>query len=650
MNLDEYKASVETLNLWARAYYTNDEPLASDEEYDTLYHQVVDYEKKHPQDILPYSPTHKVGGQISDGFDKIAHIEQLWSMEDVFDKDGLAAWLNRGDKFKLGEFFCEPKFDGASLNLFYNDGILQTAATRGDGSVGENVSANAKVIKTIPLQINYKKPIEIRGEVLMSKRDFDELNLERVALNLPTLANPRNAAAGSLRQLDSKIVAKRKLIFIPWGIGVNSLGFKKHSEVIEFIRNLGFLKNDFVKICKNMDEILLSYNQLLSLRNSYDIMLDGMVIRVNNLESAYNLGYTVKFPKFMVAFKFPAIEKTTILKDVTLSVGRSGNVTPVGILEPVNVDGVIVKNVTLHNFSEISRLDLKIGDYVSIIRSGDVIPKLTNVYKNRRNGTQKDISIPEFCPVCGCRLHIEEKLIKCQNLNCNARVVNSIIYFASKKCMNIDGLGENTIKLLFDIGKISTITDLYSLKFDDFVGIEGFKDKKINNILSAIESTKNTPLYRFITALGIDNIGEVAAKELANNFGIKAFEQDFYTIKSSIKGFGDEMCGSFVDFCRVNVDKINKLIQIINPTEQKQISLNNAIFSGKIFVITGTLSKSRDYFKQIIQKNGGKVVDSVSKNTNYLLCGDDAGSKLKKALEIGTMVLDEKQFWSLLES
>lgn len=644
---DEYLKAVDKLNLWARAYYTDDNPLASDEEYDKLYNEVLEFESKNKDEILSYSPTQKIGGAISEGFEKLAHINQMWSMEDIFNDDELNAWLKRGEKAGF-EFYCEPKFDGASLNLLYENGILQSAATRGDGVVGEDVTQNAKVIKSVPLKINYNGKVEIRGEVVISKSDFDELNLERAKNGELPLANPRNAAAGSLRQLDSKVVAKRKLKFIPWDIGYNELDLKTHFEVMKFIRELGFLQDSFIRVCKTKDEIAKAYDDLVAKRDDKEILMDGMVIRINLLSKCDELGYTVKFPRFMVAYKFKAVEKVTRLKDIALQVGRSGVVTPVGVLDPVEIDGAVVKNATLHNFDEIKRLGLMKNDFVNIIRSGDVIPKITSVYKDRRDGKESEISRPTNCPVCGSHLLDEGVFVKCQNLDCKARVINSLIYFTSKKCMNIDGLGEAIVKTLFEEGKIAKIPDIYSLKKDDFQGLEGFKDKKISNLLNAIENSKNAPLYRFITSLGIEHIGEVAAKKIDESFGLEWIEKkeaDFL----NLDGFGEAMSLSLAEFIETNKEKIINLTNIINP-KPSNFEVKQSKFSDKTVVITGTLSKSRDFFKEILVKNGAKVTNSVSKKTDFLLCGSDAGSKLENAKKLGVKIINEDEFYAILES
>lgn len=645
MDKFEYKKSVETLNLWAKAYYTDDKPIATDEEYDELYHKVLEFEKENPSEILAYSPTLRVGGEISEGFEKLAHESAMWSMEDIFDDNELIAWLGRGEKSEF-EIYCEPKFDGASLNLTYENGILKTAATRGDGKIGENVTQNAKVIKSIPLQIPYNGKIEIRGEVVISKSDFDALNEQRALKGESLFSNPRNAAAGSLRQLDSKIVANRPLQFIPWGVGANSLEFKNHSEIMEFVRILGFLQDDFKRICANLDEIRVAYNDLHELRNQKDILMDGMVVRVNSLAKCENLGYTVKFPRFMVAYKFPAVEKITRLVDINLQVGRTGVITPVAVVEAVNIDGAIVRNATLHNFDEIARLGLMKNDFVGIIRSGDVIPKITGVFKERRDGTQSEILKPQTCPVCGQKVLNDDIFIRCQNLDCKARAINSLIYFASKKCMNIDGLGESIINLLYEKGKIASVADIYALKADDLADLEGFKEKKIANLLTSIQNSKNSPLDRFITSLGIEHIGEVAARKIALAFGEKWLDASFDEVLS-LDGFGEAMAKSFCEFCEVNREKILNLINIITPKSLNLEIIQNA-FTGKTVVITGTLSRSRDEVKNDLLKMGAKVASSVSAKTDFVIYGDEAGSKLTKALELGVKTLSEDEFKALL--
>lgn len=644
MDKNEYLKAVDTLNLWAKAYYTNDAPIASDAEYDELYAKTLKFEDENPELKVPYSPTCRVGGEILSEFQKSSHLERMWSMEDIFSDEELDAWILRGDKTGL-EFFVEPKFDGASLNLLYENGKLVKATTRGDGSIGEDVTNNARVISSIPLQISYKELIEIRGEVVISKADFELINLKREKNGEPPLANPRNAAAGSLRQLDNGVVKQRKLKFYPWGVGRNSLEYEKHSQIMDFVRSLGFLQDGFCLICKTSDELKNAYKELTKKRDDKPILMDGMVVRVNDLSKAKSLGYTVKFPKFMVAYKFPAIEKTARLINVALQVGRTGVVTPVGILDGVWIEGAFVRNVTLHNFDEINRLGLMKNDLVAVIRSGDVIPKITSVFKERRNGEEKEIVRPKFCPECGTELLDEDVLIKCQNLSCKARVVSSIIYFASKKCMNIDGLGEKVVELLFKKGIIKDIADIYRLDELSFMGLEGFKTKKISNLLKAIDDSKTPNLERFITSLGIEHIGEVAAKKIAITYAQKWISLSLEELLS-LDGFGEAMALSYLEFIRVNLDKIKELLSFITP-KIAQVEIKQNAFSGKIVVITGSLSRPRDEFKAELESFGAKVTNSVSAKTDFVLYGDEAGSKLEKAMSLGINLINENEYESL---
>ncbi|MGB2552502.1 NAD-dependent DNA ligase LigA [Campylobacter sp. MOP51] len=645
MDKKEYLKSVDMLNLWAKAYYEDDAPIATDEEYDELYHRVLEFERANPSEISMFSPTNRVGGEVSEGFIKADHIERMWSMEDIFDEAELVAWLNRGDK--LGQkFVIQPKFDGASLNLLYENGELKRAITRGNGITGEDVTTNARVIKNIPTTIAYSGKIEIRGEVVISKSDFDEINLARMQRGETQLANPRNAASGSLRQLDSKITASRRLQFRPWGYGAQNLGLKNYSEIMEFIYSLGFEREEFFKICLNLEEIKTAYGELLNLREDKPFMMDGMVVRVDSVAFSNELGYTEKFPKFMVAYKFPAIEKTTRLVDVALQVGRSGVVTPVGVLDEVNIDGVKVKSATLHNFDEIKRLGVMKGDFISIIRSGDVIPKITGVFKERRNGSETPIERPHNCPVCGTMLLDEGVFIKCQNLECKARVINSLIHYASKRCLNIDGLGEAIVNQLFEAGFVNKIADIYRLGVNELSSLEGFKDKKISNLLNAIDIARTPNLHSFITGLGIEHIGEVAAKKIARQFGDKWLELSYEELMS-IDGFGDAMAESYVEFMQVNRSNLTELLSFVTPKFEK-FEVKQSDISGKTFVITGTLSKGRDEFKAILEAHGAKVSGSVSKKTDFVLAGSEAGSKLDKALELGVRVISEEELMGML--
>ena len=468
MTNKQYLKKIEILKKWAHAYYVDDNPIATDDEYDRLYHEVLDYETAHPSEVAEDSPTKRVGGVVRDEFSKATHIKRMWSMEDVFTTEEVQAWLDRTVK-NVGEceYFCEPKFDGASMNLLYENGKLIRAITRGDGVVGEEVTDNVRTIRSVPLSIAYEGQIEIRGEVVIRKDDFEIINKERLKEGEPPFANPRNAAAGSLRQLDSAVTAKRRLVFYPWGLGENSLAQAKLSQKMDFVYALGFLEPPYAQECKNIEEIEAFYHKLIALRDEIPVMMDGMVLKVDEVSLQEDLGYTVKVPKWMCAYKFPAVEKVTKVNAITIQVGRTGVLTPVAEVEPVEVEGAIIARATLHNFDEIERKGLMIGDSVILIRSGDVIPKITKVLTDRRDGSQVAIHRPTECPTCQREVLDEGTLIKCQNLDCPDRVVNSIIHFAKKGCMNIDGLGSKIVEILVKEEKINDILGLYHLKFED---------------------------------------------------------------------------------------------------------------------------------------------------------------------------------------
>lgn len=674
MTHDSYLQAISQLNLWAKHYYVLDDPIASDEEYDTLYHAVVAYEAQNPSHIAKDSPTQRVGDKILESFEKSTHIKRMWSLDDVFNTNELQEWIARA-KRGLGldssaplAFSISPKFDGASLNLLYENGILKSAATRGDAFVGENVTQNAKTIPSIPLSIAYQGRIEIRGECVISKNDFEKLNLERLQKGESLFANPRNCAAGSLRQLDSKITASRGLQFIPWGVGacevedfmqfakrLMRLDSNSHWDsffaFMEAIYTLGFQKPPFIEFCTDFNSIENAYKNLIAKRDSYPIMLDGMVINVDSLSAQEQLGFTIKSPRFACAYKFPAIEKRAKILAITLQVGRTGVVTPVAELEPILLEGARISRATLHNFDEMQRKDIQINDSVVLIRSGDVIPKIIKSLPALRNGTQYPCAIPTHCPICKSVLLVEEKLIKCQNLSCPARVKNAIVHFASKKALNIDGLGDKIVESLFEKGKIKSVEDIFRLQIHDLEGLEGFKAKKIQNLLSAIAATRGVELWRFINALGIEHIGEGASKKLASTYGLEFYTKTYEDF-IALDGFGAEMAASLVEFCAVNQARIESLLQSIAPTFKNAESLHdstlNSKVAGKTFVITGTLSKRREEYQELLESLGAKVSGSVSKKTDFLLCGEDAGSKLAKAQELGVQIINETGLQELL--
>ena len=648
MTNEEYLKKIEILKKWAHAYYVDDNPIATDEEYDKLYHEVLDYETANPSEVVDDSPTKRVGGVVRDEFSKAKHIKRMWSMEDVFTTEEVQEWLDRVEK-NVGtcEYFCEPKFDGASMNLLYEGGKLVRAITRGDGVVGEEVTDNVRTIRSVPLTIEYDGQIEIRGEVVIRKDDFEIINRERLEEGEQPFANPRNAAAGSLRQLDSSITAKRRLVFYPWGLGENGLPQSRLSEKMDFVYEQGFLKPPYYKDCNTIEEIEEFYQFLISKRDEIPMMMDGMVLKVDDVHLQEDLGYTVKVPKWMCAYKFPAVEKVTKVNDITIQVGRTGVLTPVAEVEPVDLDGAVIARATLHNFDEIERKGLKIGDSVILIRSGDVIPKITKVLDDRRDGSEVAIERPTECPTCHSEVLDEGTLIKCQNLDCPDRVVNSIIHFAKKGCMNIDGLGSKIVEILVTEEKIKDILGLYHLKFEDMEGMEGFKEKRINKLLDAIADTKGVPLHRLISAMGIEHIGAVAGKSLALEFGLGIVDTTLEQVVA-IDGIGEEMANSLLEFMRVNHDFVLKLFDVIEPTVEEKVEAEENPFKDKTVVLTGSMSVSRGVVKEMLEKLGAKVSGSVSKKTDYVIYGEDAGSKLTKAESLGVATLTEDEMRGMI--
>lgn len=645
---DEYNKQIEILIKWAKAYYVEDNPIATDEEYDKLYRQILAYEQENPSFAHKNSPTKRVGGMILEGFNKASHLSKMWSQEDIFNTQELSDWITRVKKVSTNlEFYCEPKFDGASLNLIYENGYLKQAISRGDGVVGEDITNNVKTIHSIPLQIKETSLIEIRGEVVIKKDDFETINALRLKNDETPFANPRNAAAGSLRQLDPNITAQRKLFFNVWGVGENSLDFTKNSDMMEYIYSLGFVKPPMQTITKNIEGVEKLYHEIIDARQSISMMLDGMVIKINDLDLQDELGYTVKFPKWSCAYKFPAVEKTTTIKDIVQQVGRTGVITPVAVVTPTLIDGSTVERASLHNYDEISRLDLRINDEVIIIKSGDIIPKITKVFTDRRDGSQKEISRPIHCPKCESELLDEGTLIKCQNLDCPSIVTNSIIYFASKNCMNIDGLGIKIVEQLVKENKIYDILDLYALKYENLQDLEGFKEKKINNLLNAISNTKHTQLYRVINALGIEHIGEVASRQICLEFGKNIIHVTFDEL-IALDGIGEQMAKSFCEFMKINHELVLKLFDIIQPEIEEKVEIKENHFKDKTVVLTGTMSQSRGTIKKELEALGAKVSSSVSKKTHYLIYGDDAGSKYEKAVSLGVKTLKEEEMKDLL--
>ena len=642
MTFENYLENIKTLNKYAYHYYVLDDAITTDEVYDILYHEVLFFEEENPSEIQTDSPTQRVGDIVSEGFKKAPHLSRMWSLEDIFNKQDLTKWLEKTEKLSENiSFYCEPKFDGASLNLIYDNGELIQAITRGDGVIGEDITQNAKTIRSIPLSIEYQGRLEIRGEVVIFKDEFENINKERSASGESLFANPRNAAAGSLRQLDSKITSSRNLVFLPYGIGENELDFELLSQKMVFIYELGFRRPPIRSLAKGFDEIQEVYTQMVKERDSYDMMLDGMVIKVDEIEAQEEMGYTVKNPRWASAYKFPAVEKITTIKEIILQVGRSGAVTPVAVVEPTPIEGVIVERASLHNFDEIDRKDIRIGDKVIILRSGDVIPKIIKVLVHERADNIIKYERPKACPVCKSELLDEGALTKCQNLECSSRVVNSIIYFASKPCLNIDGLGDKIVETLFEEGLIRSVIDLYSITLEQLLALEGFKEKKSVNLINSLEASKGKECWRFINGLGIEHIGEVASKYLCEHFGLNFVDASKEKL-INIDGIGEEMAESLLEFIRVNSEYIKRLQDVLKPKEpDAKVEAKENPFKGKTVVLTGSMSESRGNIKVMLEELGAKVSGSVSKKTDYVIYGEDAGSKYDKAVSLGVDVITE---------
>lgn len=642
MTHENYQENVKILNKYAHYYYVLDDPLTTDEVYDKLYHEVLAYEEEHPEQIELDSPTQRVGDVISEGFDKAPHLSRMWSLEDLFNSEDLQKWLDKVGKLSENiSFYCEPKFDGASLNLIYENGNLVQAITRGDGVIGEDITQNAKTIRSIPLKISYDKRLEIRGEVVIFKNEFEKINAERLKEGESLFANPRNAAAGSLRQLDSSITSSRNLVFLPYGLGENELEIALLNERMLFVYELGFRSPPLHALAKGFDEIEEIYTKMKDERESFDMMLDGMVIKVNQIEAQEEMGYTVKNPRWSSAYKFPAVEKVTTVKDIILQVGRSGAVTPVAVVEPTPIEGVVVERASLHNFDEIERKDIRLGDKVIILRSGDVIPKIIKVLVHERAEESKPYTRPTQCPVCSSELLDEGALTKCQNLECSSRVVNSIIYFASKACLNIDGLGERIVEVLFEEGLVKSVIDLYDLQLEQLLELEGFKEKKSEKIIKSIQESKGKECWRFVNGMGIEHIGEVASKSLCENFGL-GFVTASKEALLCIEGIGEEMAESLLEFVRVNGEYIQRLQNKLEPQAPKEkVEAAENPFKGKVVVLTGSMSESRGNIKTMLEELGAKVSGSVSKKTDFLIYGEDAGSKYDKAVDLGVETITE---------
>ena len=651
---------INLINYHNEKYYNQDSPEIEDFEYDNLMKELIKLEEENPELKRNDSPSNRVGGKPLDKFEQVVHkipmlsLSNAYSWEDLKDFDSRVREAAGSDV----EYVVEFKIDGLSVGLNYNNGIFESGATRGNGIVGENITKNLMTIKNIPLNIDEKGELTVRGEVYISKKDFEEINKIQEEQDQPLYANPRNLAAGSLRQLDSKLTAKRPLdIFIFNLEDINSKQFKTHSESLEYLKQLGFHVSPEFKVFKTMDEIIEYIKYWTEHREDLGFGIDGMVIKVNNLAQREQMGYTAKSPRWAIAYKFPAERKETKLLDIVVEVGRTGTITPTAVLEPIRLAGTTVSRATLHNEDYINEKDIKINDTVLVQKAGDIIPQVVEVIKEKRTGEEIEFKMPEECPVCGePTVRLEgEAAVKCINISCPAQIRRGIIHFASREAMDIDGLGESIITLLLKQGLIKDISDLYYLKKEQISVLERMGDKSATNLINAINKSKENDLWRFINGLGIKLIGTKAAKILASEFKdldklMNATEQELINLEE----FGQTMTDSVVEFFKEekNISVIEKLKEA--GVNTKLIESDDAdipkIFEKMKIVLTGTLpTLKRNDAKEMIEKRGGKATSSVSKSTSFVLAGEEAGSKLTKANDLGIKVIDEEKFLQLID-
>ncbi|GAB6169157.1 NAD-dependent DNA ligase LigA [Clostridium carnis] len=647
---------VEELNRYSYEYYALDNPSVTDKEYDKKYDELRSLEKEEDY-VLPYSPTLRVGDRILEGFNKYTHKARLWSLDKAQTFEELREWHKRNVKFRdemnlKGEnlpplrYVVTKKFDGLTVNLTYNEeGILQVAATRGNGEVGEEVTAQVKTIKSIPLKIECDDLFEVHGEAIMTTEAFEKYNLES---DTP-LKNLRNGAAGALRNLNVKETAKRNLSAFFYDVGYKEgNSFRNYEEMLDFIKAKGLPIDSYIKFCTTIEDIEKEVKNIENIRFDLNYDIDGVVIAIDDIRTRELLGYTIKFPKWAIAFKFEAQEATTKLLDVEWNVGRSGRVGPTAILEPVELAGVTVKRATLNNIDDIRRKGVRIGAEVFVRRSNDVIPEIMGVVQENLDDTI-EINVPEVCPACGAHIVKQGVHYFCENtLSCKPQMVKTIVHFASRDAMNIEGFSEKTAEQLFEKLDIKSIAELYKLEKDKLLTLEKFGPKKAQNLLDAVEKSKNCELYRFIYALGIPNVGVKTAKDLVNKFkSIEGFKKATFEELIEVSDVGEIVAKCVLEFFREEkaIETINELISLgVNPIyEEKEII--SSPFEGKTVVVTGTLQKySRGDIKAKLESFGAKVAGSVSKKTDYVIAGEEAGSKLKKAQELGVKVISEEEF------
>lgn len=651
------------LNRYNYEYYVLDEPTVSDAEYDRLFHELLQLEKEHPEYVQEDSPTHRVGGEPLEAFQKVEHRVSMMSLANAFHEGDLREF-DRRVREGLKEdvtYVCELKIDGLAISLTYDEGKFIRGATRGDGMIGEDITANLKTIRSIPLRIEEKGLIEVRGEAFMPKKSFLKLNEERRKADKDLFANPRNAAAGSLRQLDPKVAASRNLDVYLFGYGEwQGKDLNTHHERIEYLKQLGFKVNDTWKLCSTIEEVIEFVNKWTVERANLDYEIDGIVIKVDRIDQQEKLGFTARNPRWAIAYKFPAEEAITRLQAIELSVGRTGVVTPTAILEPVLVDGSTVSRATLHNEDYIRENDFRIGDTVVIQKAGDIIPKVLRYIPEKRTGKEEPYEMPENCPECSHELvRLEgEVALRCLNPNCPAQLKEGLIHFVSRNAMNIEGLGEKVVHQLFEHELVTTIPDLYRLKREDLLPLERMGEKSVANLLRAIEASKENSLEKLLFGLGIRYIGEKAAQILAHHFEtIDHLQRATYEEIIQIPEIGEKMAASIVRY--FSDEKVIRLVE-----ELKALGINTIYrgpkvdeditaispFSGQTVVLTGRLEHfTRKEAKELIEMHGGKVTSQVSRNTDLLIAGEKAGSKYDQAEKLGIQIWDETEFQKALK-
>jgi len=659
--LDNIKAEIESLvnelNEHAYKYYVLDNPDISDYEYDMKYARLLELEEQNPELVLSYSPTQRVGDKPLESFNTVTHLVQMQSLNDVFSYEELEKFDEKiGKVLDEYQYSVELKIDGLSVSLEYVNGEFFRGSTRGDGIKGEDITANLKTISSIPLKLTKNINIEVRGEVFMPKKSFEKLNEYRELHDLPLFANPRNAAAGSLRQLDSRITAERNLDIFVFNVQSSDVEFSEHIESLDCLKELGFKVNPETVLANDINEVIETVEHFGKIRSSLPYDIDGAVVKINNLSQRSALGETVKAPRWAVAYKYPPEKKETVIEDIEIKVGRTGVLTPNAVLKPVFVSGSLISRATLHNEDYIVQKDIRIGDTVVIQKAGDIIPEVVEVIAGKRTGKEIPFQMPVECPSCGSRVFREEgeAAHKCHNMDCPAQLLRNIIHFVSKDAMDISGLGEGIIRTFVEKKVIKSAADLYYVDFYEIANIDGFGEKSATNLFDAIEKSKSNDLFRLLFALGIPHVGQVAAKKICNTF--KSMDKIVSATVdeiASIDDIGDVIAKSLVEFFsnENNISELNRLkaanVNMIKIESEK----TSEILNGKTFVLTGTLPNlSRNEAKKIIEENGGRVSSSVSKKTDFVLLGEDAGSKLTKAQELGIKLISEEEFLSMIQN